>query len=148
MSYSIVYMSNTSFANRKLADKAKIFPTSLVKNGYKNLFGGEINYRANGRFSTDDGKAFILTFRGIPQEACIELATRGWQSGLGLVAMRVNGTGADSTGTVQNSYIGNCTTKYQQGHSITCAKDMPVSIEHAVTACDNEKNNLIAWKFY
>ena len=46
MSYSIVYMSNTSFANRKLADKAKIFPTSLVKNGYKNLFGGEIIYRA------------------------------------------------------------------------------------------------------
>lgn len=141
-------MSNTNFANRQLADKAKIFPTALVKNGYQNLFGGEISYLADGRFSTDDGKAFILVFRGIPQEACIELATRGWQSGLGLVAMRVVGTADDSVGTLQDSYIGNCTTKYQQGHSITCAKDMPVSIEYAVAACDNEKNNSIAWKFY
>ena len=148
LSFDINYMSSTSYANRQLADKAKIFPSSLVKNGYKNLFGGEINYLADGRFSTDDGKAFILTFRGIPQEACIELATRGWQSGLGLVAMRVVGTADDSVGTLQNSYIGNCTTKYLQGHSITCAKDMPVSIEHAVTACDKENGNIISWKFY
>lgn len=32
-------MSDTNSPNRQLADKAKIFPTSLVKNDYKNLFG-------------------------------------------------------------------------------------------------------------
>ena len=146
MSFDITNMSDTNFANRQLADKAKIFPTSLVKNGYKNLFGGEINYFADGRFASDDGKAFVLTFGNIPQEACIELATRDWQSGLGLVAMKIQGS---ATGyNLQSSYHGNCTTRYKQGVSLTCGKDMPVSIEYAVTACDNEKNNSIAWKFY
>ena len=133
-------------AKRLFDSKAKIFPDSLVKNDYKNLFGGYINYYADGRFLNDDGKAFILIFGGIPQEACIELATRDWQSGLGLVAMKIQGS---STGyNIQNSYSGNCTTIYKQGNSLTCGKDMPVSIEYAVAACDKEKNNSIQWKFY
>lgn len=140
------YMSNAESMNRVLDSKAKIFPTSIVRNEYKNLFGGEIRWYADGRFTNDDGKAFILLFHGIPQEACIELATRDWQSGLGLVAMKIRGT---SDGyKIQDSYIGNCTTRYKQGNSITCAADMPMSIEYAVTACDNEKDNYIAWKFY
>ena len=140
------YMSDTSYQNRTLADKAKIFPTALVKNDYKNLFDGEIKYFADGRFIEDDGKAFSIEFLGIPQEACIELATRDWQSGLGLVAMKIQGSSMGYN--IRTSYIGNCTTQYKQGNSITCAKDMPVSIEHAVVACDREKDNNIAWKFY
>lgn len=147
MSFADTKMSNTNFANRQLADKAKIFPTSLIKNDYKNLFGGNISYFADGRFANDDGKAFILTFRGIPQEACIELSTRDWQSGLGLVAMKIRGNSGDVY-NIQSSYHGNCTTRYKQGNSLTCRKDMPVSIEHAVAACDNEKDNYIDWKFY
>ena len=146
MSFYNTNMSNTNLANRQLADKAKIFPTALVKNGYKNLFGGEIYYRADGRFAGDDGKAFILAFSGIPQEACIELATRDWQSGLGLVAMKISGSTEGYN--IQSSYHGKCTTRYKQGNSLTCGKDMPVSIEYAVAACDNEKDNSISWKFY
>ena len=146
MSFDTTRMSDTSYANRTLADKAKIFPTSIVKNGYRNLWGGEINYLADGRFSRDDGKAFILYFTGIPQEACIELATRDWQSGLGLVAMKIRGT--SNSYPIDSSYIGNCTTRYMQGNSLTCGKDMPVSIEYAVAACNNEKANAIYWKFY
>ena len=52
-------MSDVNYANRKLADKAKLFPTSIVKNSYKNLFGGDIRYYASGRFSENDSKAFI-----------------------------------------------------------------------------------------
>ena len=146
MSFYGTKMANSNFANRQLADKAKIFPTALVKNGYKNLFGGDISYYADGRFANDDGKAFILTFWGIPQEACIELATRDWQSGLGLVAMYIQGS---ATGyNIQTSLHGKCTTGYKQGNSLTCGKDMPISIEYAVAACDNEKDNHISWKFY
>ncbi len=141
-----VYMSDTSHPNRILDSKAKIFPTSLVKNDYKNLFGGEITFFADGRFTKNDGKAFDLQFHGIPQEACIELATRDWQSGLGLVAMKIVGTGSGYN--IKSSYTGNCTTRYKQGNSMTCAADMPVSIEYAVISCDSEKNNLIGWKFY
>ena len=140
------YISDTDNANRILDSKAKIFPTSLVKNDYKNLFGGEIRWYADGRFTNDDGKAFILVFYGIPQEACIELATRDWQSGLGLVAMRI--FGSTPTYEMSKAFSGNCITRYKQGSSITCGADMPVSIEYAVAACDNEKDNSIAWKFY
>lgn len=146
LSFDYLTISNANHPNRVLDNKAKIFPTSLVRNDYKNLFGGIMNFYADGRFSNDDGKAFVLAFQGIPQEACIELATRDWQSGFGLVAMKIQGS---YTGyNLQDSYSGNCTTKYKQGSSITCAADMPMSIEYAVTACDNEKDNIIAWKFY
>ena len=140
------YMSNAESPNRVLDSKAKIFPTSIVRNEYKNLFGGDITYYADGRFADDDGKSFILAIHNIPQEACIELATRDWQSGLGLVAMKIQGSGTGYG--IQGAYSGNCTTRYKQGNSITCSVDMPVSIEYAVISCDNEKDNTITWKFY
>ncbi|MBQ4399802.1 MAG: hypothetical protein II830_00745 [Alphaproteobacteria bacterium] len=146
MSSSEVVMSDSTYANRRLADKAKLFSTSLVKNDYKNLFGGDIHFFADGRFLNKDGKAFILVFTGISQEACIELVTRDWQSGLGLVAMKP--WGSSNPYRIKNCYIGNCTTQYTTGSAIVCGKDMPVSVEQAVTACDKEKNNNIAWKFY
>ncbi len=132
---SDAYMSNAESMNRMLDSKAKIFPTSIVRNEYKNLFGGDITYYADGRFADDDGKSFILAIHNIPQEACIELATRDWQSGLGLVAMKIQGSGTGYG--IQGVYSGNCTTRYKQGNSITCSADMPVSIEYAVISCDN-----------
>ncbi|MBQ8481994.1 MAG: hypothetical protein IJ532_05620 [Alphaproteobacteria bacterium] len=80
MSFEYKPMSDSDNANRKLADKAKIFPSELVKNNYKNLFGGKIYFYADIRFSQNDGKAFIIDFKVLPQETCIELATRDWQS--------------------------------------------------------------------
>ena len=139
-------MSDTEHPNRKLDDKAKIFPTSLVKNDYKDLFGGTITFYASGKFSREDGKAFVIMFEQIPQEACIELATRDWQSGLGLVAMKVRGS--TTSINIQNSLLGRCTSSYKQGEVVICGKDMPLSIEQAVKACDIKKVNWIAWKFY
>ena len=69
-------MSDESNENRDIVAKAKLFPEAIRKNGYKNLFGGDINYFASGSFSTKDGKAFHLDFFNIPQEACIEIVTR------------------------------------------------------------------------
>ena len=140
-----ISMSTSTFANRILADKAKLFPTSLVKNGYKNLFDGGVNFYASGRFSNNDGKAFMLAFSYIPQEACIELATRDWQSSLGLVAISIVST---SGYNIKATYLGNCTTKYKQGGALVCAKDMPMTIEQATMACNTEKASTIYWKFY
>ena len=140
-------MSDTNSPNRQLADKAKIFPTSLVKNDYKNLFGGKITYYADGRFSDDDGKAFVLYFAGIPQEACIELATRDWNSSLGLIVMRDNLHG-DNNYQIQSSYSGNCTTGYTAKVGRICANDMPMKLDQAVAVCGSEKDNSISWKFY
>ena len=147
LSFDSVNMSDTNSPNRKLADKAKIFPTSIVKNGYKNLFDGEIQFYASGRFTEDDGKAFILVFLGIPQEACIELATRDWQSSLGLVAMRARGKN-NHPRLLGSTFSTNCTSQYETDNALACAKDMPMSIEHAVAACNNDKDNAISLKFY
>ncbi|MBR1600220.1 MAG: hypothetical protein IJ677_01425 [Alphaproteobacteria bacterium] len=147
LSFDNKYMSSTSYANRKLADKAKIFPTALVKNNYKNLFEGEIKYYADGRFTEYDGKAFILVFYGIPQEACIELATRDWNSSLGLIVMRVSNPESNFY-PIRGSYSGNCTTGYQANVGRICANDMPMNLDQAVAVCGNEKDNSVALKFY
>lgn len=147
LSSSTVIMSNANHPNRTLDSKAKIFPTSIVKNGYKNLFGGDIKFYANGRFSVGDGKAFMLGFFNISQEACIELAVRNWQSTLGVVAMAIRGSAASGY-DIQNEFVENCTTQHKAGAALICGKDMPVSIEQAVAACDLENGNYIHWKFY
>ena len=85
-------MSIESNKNRIIAEKAKLFPSAISKNGYKNLFGGDIRYFASGRFSENDGKAFHLNFFNIPQEACIEIVTRDWSNSLGIMAMRIRGS--------------------------------------------------------
>ena len=106
-------LSDANSENRKIIDKAKIFPTALVKNNYKNLFDGEIRFASSGRFTEYDGKAFVLEFFDIPQEACIELATRDWQSGFGMVGMAVHGKDKSTKEYfITTRYSGNCTSKY------------------------------------
>lgn len=132
---------------RAIVESAKLFPEAIIKSGYKNMFGGDIKYYASGKFATNDGKAFIVDFRGIPQEACIELAARDWQSNLGLLVMNVRGSGA-SSGGINAVSVQDCNTTYKAGYGMVCAKDMPMSIDQAVAACDMEKDNYIVWKFY
>lgn len=139
-------MSDTTYANRILADQAKLFPDSLRNSNYENLFGGNIRFFRNSRFAVDDGKAFVVGFYGIPKSACIELATREWQGSLGLVALKVEGSGSISLG-LTSSYEGSCTSQHRQGYSVVCASDLPVPLSLAVTACNMESNN-ISFKFY
>ena len=149
MSSEQKYMYKTDYENRQLADKAQLFPSVIVKDNYKNLFGGYIYFYASGRYTKNDGKAFILGLTRIPQEACIEIITRDWQSALGLVAVRAFGSaGASGGSTILQAYTGKCTTSLSEGTALICGKDMPVSIEQAVTACDMEKENNIFMKFY
>ena len=147
MDFVYTKMSVANYTNRILADKTKLFPTSLVKNGYKNMFGGNIYLYSTGGVASNDNKAFILGFVNIPQEACIEIVTRDWQSSLGLVGIKVRGSVTSGYG-LGATFIGKCTTEYEQGAARFCAKDMPVTLEQATAACDLEKANIIYWKFY
>ena len=70
------------------------------------------------------------------------MATRDWQSGLGLVVMRAFGR-ENHGGLITRTTSINCTSKYETDNALVCAKDMPISIEHAVAACNQEKNNAI-----
>ena len=149
LSSSAAVMSNANNPNRVLDSKAKIFPTSIAKNGYKNLFGGDIYFVASGRFSNNDGKAFILSFRNIPQEACIELATKDWQVIGGLVAMKIIWNGVSDDLPALGTFMLGCSTQVSQTQKtiVACSKDIPISIEQAVDVCKSEYNS-ITWKFY
>ena len=143
---SLISMSDTTYANRILADKALLFPESLRGSNYENLFGGDIYLYRHNRFSADDGKAFALAFHGIPKSACLELATREWQGSLGLVALRVQGS-SNST-TLGTAFEGNCTTSHAQGNAVVCAADLPMPLSYAVEACDTKNANILRFKFY
>ena len=140
-------MSDESNENRDIVAKAKLFPEAISKNGYKNLFGGDINYFASGRFSTKDGKAFHLNFFNIPQEACIEIVTRDWSNSLGIMAMRIRGSASSGISGLDSTFSGSCTAHYVDGGGVFCAEDIPLSVEQAVMVCDTESNQ-VAWKFY
>lgn len=145
LSFDYTPMSTTTSDNRKLAEKGKIFPASLIKNNYRNLFDGDIKFYAGSRFVKDDGKAFLLVFYSLPQEVCIELATRDWQSSLGLILMNV--IGSKQYYYTSKILSSDCTTACKEGNCVICAKNMPATLEQAVTAC-NYENNTITWEFY
>ena len=139
-------MSDETNEIRAIVESAKLFPEAIIKSGYKNMFGGDIRYFASGKFASNDGKAFNLNFFNIPQEACIEILTKDWQSSLGLVAIRVRGS-ASSVHGLGTIYSDSCTTEYTAGGGVFCANDIPLTVEQAVTVCDTESNQ-VAWKFY
>ena len=147
LAFQVKAMSDKNYDNRKIADKLGLFPESIVRNDYKNVYDGNIQYFVDGAFKNDDGKAFILELYSIPTEACIEIVTKNWQTGLGLIAMKVKGS-ADGYSIQSTAFQGNCKTQYKNGVGLFCAADFPITLAQAVTVCDYIKNNNISWKFF
>lgn len=140
-------MSDKNYANRKIADKLKLFPESIRDNNYLNAYNGKIQYFADGRYKDNDGKAFVLEFYDIPQEACIEIVTKDWNAQLGLVAMKVKGS-ADGYSIQAGALTGKCKTQYKTGVGLFCAENFPVTLQQAALTCNNTKSNNLSWKFY
>ncbi len=138
--------------DKAILTKAKIAPeemwTTFVDEGgswegIENAFGGEIIIYSDGKTSTgttEDAVGILLT--GTPQEACIEIATMDWRanSGTSLVNVTINGSSYEE---YLGQYLDSCTTNAR----VTCAKDMPVNIDKAATACSNDDNAIVI-KFY
>ena len=78
---------NTDYNGCPIIKKAKILPDEMItldSTGKKiiaitNPFGGKINLNKNSRTGSDY-QAFEIYLSGLPQEACIELATYDWTS--------------------------------------------------------------------
>ena len=138
---------------------AKLFPQEMVGTctannascTFTNPFSGAVTMAAAGRFDGDSNKAFMLTYEGIPQEACIDLATIDWGtgSGGGLVAMGVNKS-------VSSSKAGGCTGGAQKetdsstgnDSAIVCGGSAAMSVSDAVVACSKTDGNKLYFKFY
>lgn len=139
-------ISNSSCTNRGLVEKARIFPDSIKNKGYKNIFGGEIEFISEGRLIEGDKKAVALFFHNIPSEACMKLLTQDWRSAQGFIGISARGSVA------KGAYVeleGSCASYYSQGVGLFCATDFPITLRQATTVCDREDDgHLIIWKFY
>ena len=138
--------SNDTF---KIVHSAKLFPEEMYLgdgsthtiNDYKNPFAFTVNIEAADRYNSGDNKAFLITYNGIPMEACMDLATQDWgaSSGSGMVAVSVN-----DKNKATGNYLSNCTV----GAGLACAGKGPMTVANAVAGCDNETSNTLYLKFY
>ena len=102
----------------KLVFTAHLFPDEMLGTAtnadsinifdvFNNPYGGDVTLEAGPRFKKEvdttgvttaaaQKKAFIIVYKGIPRDACIDLASQNWDSssGSGLIAMSINDEGA------------------------------------------------------
>ena len=129
--------------NYKLLKKANLVPLEIFEGGSGssetmiNAFGGIFRVNADGKFTHDDNKAFIVGVEGIPEEACIELATQDWGAGSdrGLIAVAVDHATAQVWG-----YSNNCQGGLSAYHAEACnggsGTSIPMPVDVAVEGCD------------
>ena len=114
--YSIA--SRDMFQDSSVADSAKLV----------NGFGGDLIIVAETYNGIADA-GFSITYKGLNEESCIQLATADWGTG-GLDSIVVGGDGAVTIPV----------------------KDMPVSLDTAYTNCkkldDGRNTTSISWHFY
>ena len=150
-----LYARQKSYKNlsKKIAYKANLAPKEMFEGsgsgsyGMTNAFGGYVTLSARGKNTYDDEKAFEINFGGLPDEACIELATQDWGSDTssGLLVVGISAYGS-------TSFLDNTTTGYS--NSVTAqavpggsSLSVPMPIDVAVEVCKGN-NNTIGLKFY
>ena len=140
--------------NNTTAVSMGVVPDELGTDGSSltNAFNGAVNIKAaSSTSSTNDYKAFTLTFSGLSKEACITLATNDWGSGYssGLIYLKVSKdaiTSYEDTSTL----IG-CTGSAADGSATACpGHNMPMPVQTAANACKCDDGNKcsIQWKYY
>ena len=137
--------------SNKVMYKANLAPKEMFEDGSGsygavNSFGGDVEIGLSTKLSGSDMKAFAITYYGLPEEACIELATQDWGSDTssGLIAIGVNSY--DHT----QVYLG-CDGYFADGYAYACSGgsrvSTPMPVDLAVDSC-NGGNNKIYFKFY
>jgi type II secretory pathway pseudopilin PulG len=122
--------------NQAIVKKAKLAPEEVFQadGSLNNPFGGKIYF--NEEASWGGGTEFLIALSGIPEDACMELATLDWGTATssGLVEVTLNSH--DDTGDREvHAYAEDCDTQ--------C---LPVSVSTAATSCSGN-NNLLQFEF-
>ena len=153
----ILFGSQTSYealgasasAAADIIDKAKLFPQEMGSKGnYTNPFQGTVDIKKAARFKNDSNKAFVISYAGIPEEACVDLATLDWGtgSGGGLVALGVNQD--VSTFTTDGEDTNRCAKLAETNTKIVCGGSAVMSVTNAVSSCTGVDDNKLYFKFY
>jgi len=116
-----------------------IIPAAMKNNSaLVNPFKGVVNITTDQSNSTAPANtAFIVTYSGLPSEACIALATADWGSGAGsgFIGVKAKSSG-DATNDVKTLYTG------------TSTEGKPYSVGEAITDCGSANTSSVALKFY
>ena len=151
----ILYGAQRTYGDldKGIIDKAKLFPQEMGKyDNAVNPFAGSVTMVKGDRFKADDNKAVMLTYSGIPEDACIDIASIDWGTGAGggLLAFGIDKTGE---GGAAATTVGTNIGKYYAGGTCPdgaiCAGegDTVMSVQDATDACVGE-NNTLYFKFY
>ncbi|MBQ9270790.1 MAG: hypothetical protein IJ218_00795 [Alphaproteobacteria bacterium] len=136
--------------NYKLIQKGHLVPEDMltvdssgVVNGLENIYAQSVEMSNSGKRASDDNKAFVITYKGIPQDSCIELATQDWGAGMsaGLVGVCINNTAGMSGVIIGNNASTACNDKS------CCVIGRNLSIMEASNACSLPENT-VSWKFF
>ena len=123
----------------------------------QNAFGGRVYIGSfpSGMQGTTNG-AFVLTFQGLPREACVAIATNDWGSnyssgllGIGAgktlpnaavnLACGVANAGTNPVGDVGTGLVA----------SVCATNNRPLRVDEAADGCDCEGNNcFVTFKYY
>ncbi len=135
-----------------LVKKAHLVPDEMwnaAGTALENAFGGSVAITSGRKKAENDNKAFGIVLAGIPEDACMALATYDWGSGSssGLISIGVN----DATVYTMTTTVG-CAGSSAAGKAIGCPNGatvtVPMPVNIAATACGIGDGNTISIKFY
>lgn len=126
----------------------------------KNAFGGAVKIESDAARSAGDSghEAFVISYEGLPSEACVTIATGDWGSGQasGLIAIGagasdgiVTSVKAIKTDTGDSGLSSGDGSAVVSPGATTAAKKAPMTVSDAVNACNGTgSTNVVAWKYY
>ena len=149
--YSCGYNNFISIVKKAhLAPEEMWTSTTDPHNFLEHPFGGFVTMNcANEKSSGFDSKAFGFDIRGLPEEACMALATYDWGSGSssGLISVAVN-----ASSVYGDDYSVGCAGSSADGQAVACPNgstvSVPMPVNIAATACQEGDDNQISLKFY
>ncbi len=136
--------------NISVMKKAKLIPDEMWnenKTAMENAFGGSFSVYALSNFKSQ----YAIAISGIPQEACIELATKDW-SNANPYLVGINVQISDALNALHQFTYNNCTSSEGRiGYNgtngyIACDTTMP--FEKATAYCVSADNNYIDLAFH
>ncbi|MEE6206701.1 MAG: type 4 pilus major pilin [Alphaproteobacteria bacterium] len=130
-----------------------------------NAFAGQVyikHAKLSSNTTTDPhaDKAFVITYTGLPREACVTLATGDWGSGssAGLVGIGAYGSAATAAQTEDGRLVladtASCAGAATTGSAVACPggshTPVPMQVSKAASACNcgTSSSCTITWKYY
>ena len=95
--------------------------------------------KASNATGAPDDTAFVVTYSGLPSEACINLATAEWGTGAGSGFIGVQAA-ASGDASADGAYVGAALDGRNEG--------VPYKVGDAITACGNANTSSVSFKFY